>query len=596
MAGIWKKIQNRYMNTSSFLKITILFETVLVISLVFVSLYATDSFSDILKKKEIALGESRIEKLSGFMQEEYNRVYSLGNYIHSGDIFKIMSQIQKTESMAYDYDNIAAIQVFFSAISYADMNISDVILVSNRGNVYSYTRQASYEVNPSYSFLDDDIVEAFLESEDSLRILYEDPSRYCIRKRESVISFIGKIYDASLYPRKEIVGLYIMNIPLSQIDQSLDFNDQTGQGQLYLLNQDNRIIYTTDSKMAGLLYNDKEMTMGKDTYVSTRSLGSSGLKIQFILSEAILFSQIHYIRSQIYLILILSIAVTLLFSCIIYKVFYRKMSMLLNSMEEVQHGNFQTRLLVDSQDEIGKISDSFNEMCEKLNIYVEQVYKSEIQRKNAEINALQTQIDPHFLYNTLESIKAKALSNDDEDAAEMISILGNMFRWSSRTGKKTASLDEELEYIRNYLVLQSYRYNQQLEIHIDVDENYLDYVVPKLILQPIVENVIKHALDAVDRKKLVGISAKKKDDNLELTVYDNGQGIPKGKLQAICEELQTATKQDEFESIGIYNVNQRLKLMFGPEYGLQIKSIEDYGTAVKIIVPILTDKEMDQYV
>lgn len=596
MTKLWKYIQNKYANMSSFLKMTILFEMVLIISLVFVSLYATDSFSEILKKKEITLGENRTEKLSNFMQEEYNRIYSLGNYIHSGEVFQIMTRIDKSEAQAYDYNNIAALQVFFSAISYADDNISDVILVSNRGNVYSYTRQASYEVNPSYSFLEDDVISDFLNSNDSLSILYENPTRYCIKERNPVISFIGKIYDASLFPQKKVVGIYIMNIPLSQIEETLEFDEQSSQGQIYLINSKNRIIYTTNYEMAGSIFQEEKLAMEKDTYVSMKNLGASGLSIRYILSESILFSKIHYIRRQINIVLMLSIAITLLFCCFIYLVFRKKMSMLIESMEEVQHGNFQTRLQVDTNDEIGKISKSFNEMCEKLNIYVEQVYKSEIQRKNAEINALQTQIDPHFLYNTLESIKAKALANEDEDAAEMIAILGNMFRWSSRTGRKMATLDEELEYIRNYLVLQSYRYNKQLEINIDVGEEYLDYIVPKLILQPIIENVIKHALDAVDRKKLVGIYARKKENNLELTVYDNGKGIPENKLQEICEELQQMAKQDEFESIGIRNVNQRLKLMFGLEYGLQIRSIEGYGTAVKINIPILTKEEMNQFV
>lgn len=595
MKAIWRKLKDKYID-SSFLKITVWFEIVLIISLVFIALFATESFSSILKKKEIALGENRIENLADFMQGEYNRIYSLGNYIHSGGISEIFTKIDKAEAEAYDYKNLSDIQVFFSGISYADSNISDVILVSTRGNIYSYTKQPLPEINPSFDFFKETKIQEFLESDAGIKILYDDPSHYSIKGREAVISFIGKIYDAALFPKKKIVGIYLMNIPLSEIELSQKIKEEPSQGQIYLLNEDNQIIFATDKESCGKQLPWKEEDLGKDTYISSKKIGTSGLKIEYILSEKILFSQINYIRNQILIVLILAIVVTLVLGYIIYCVFQKKMSMLLESMKKVQHGNFETRLQVDSEDEIGKISSSFNEMCEKLNIYVEQVYKSEIQRKNAEINALQTQIDPHFLYNTLESIKAKALTNNDEDAAEMIAILGNLFRWSSRTGKKIASLDEELEYVRNYLVLQSYRYNRQLEISMDIQDEYLDYAVPKLILQPIIENVIKHALDNVERKKLVGILARKKENTLELTIYDNGKGISKEKLQEISEQLLKTEIQDEFESIGIQNVNQRLKLMFGSEYGLQIKSIEGYGTAVKIKIPILTKSEMNQIV
>ena len=168
----------------------------------------------------------------------------------------------------------------------------------------------------------------------------------------------------------------------------------------------------------------------------------------------------------------------------------------------------------------------------------------------------------------------------------MIAILGNLFRWSSRTGEKTIALEKELEYIQNYLRLQSYRYNEKLEVNIEAAEDVLDEQVPKLILQPLVENAIKHALDAVCRDKLIGIQAKKREDVLEITVYDNGVGIPPERLAEIREALSASGDQDEFGSIGLKNVDMRLKLMYGAQYGLSINSIEACGTAVKLKVPI----------
>lgn len=589
------KLADKYKNLSIFLKITINFELILITTLVFVALFVTDRFTGILKEKEIALGDTKVEKLADFMQEEYNRIYSLGIYIHNGDISKIMSKIIQDKREAYDYNNISDIQIFFSGISYADANISDMILVSTQGNVYSYTRNASYDVKPSYDFSNRDKIKAFLKSDDNTIIFYDDPTDYCLKKKETVISFVGKIYDSSLYPKKKIVGIYIMNIPLENIDMILDMASGDSKGELLLINEQEEVIYGNDRSKCNQSYDESTINV-KDVYRSTKNVGTSGLRIEYVLSEKILFSEISSIRNQMIIILVFSIFITLIFSVVIYHVFNKKVKVLLESMEKVQRGNFQAKIPIESQDEIGVISESFNEMCDKLNTYIKQVYISKIQRKNAEINALQTQIDPHFLYNTLESIKAKALEQNAEDTAEMIAILGHLFRWSSRTKDKIVYLDQEIEYIKNYLVLQSYRYNQQLEINIDIKDSYLSYAIPKLILQPIVENVIKHALDNLDRDKLVGIHARKKDSNLELTVYDNGIGITEEKLHEICDKLQTKESQDDFESIGIQNVNQRLLLMFGNGYGLQIRSIENMGTAVKVCIPVMSKEEMSSLV
>lgn len=564
---------------------TLLFEAILIVSLILIIMFVTKRFSVILREKEIELGEKRLEDLADFAQEEYNRIYSLRNYIHNSEISGIMAKISREEQEAYQYKNIQDMQVFFSGLSYADGNISDIVLVSVFGNVYSYTRQASYEVNPSYSFLEDEEIQEFLLSEEDMQIKYANPTKYCIREREPVVCYMGKIFDASLFPQKKLVGIYLINIPLASFEEKQIKGFGTGQGDLYLLNKKDEILYCSELSKCGQVA-DKNVIFDEGTYIITRNLGRSGLHAHYVLAENVLLSQIIAMKNQVMSVVIFAIIVTMLLGYILYHVFQKKVTILLDSMQELQQGNFKTRLPVDSQDEIGRISESFNEMCEKLNAYVGRVYKAEIQRKNAEIDALQTQINPHFLYNTLESIKSNAIMNHDEDTAAMIALLGNLFRWISRTGEKTISLEKELEYIKTYLRLQSYRYNRKLEVSIEVEEDFLDEKIPKLILQPLVENSIKHALDEVSRDKLLGIQVRKKGGILEITVYDNGVGITTKRLLEIKEELQSLDHQDGFESIGLKNVDQRLKLMYGQEYGLQINSISEYGTAVKVRIPI----------
>jgi len=186
----------------------------------------------------------------------------------------------------------------------------------------------------------------------------------------------------------------------------------------------------------------------------------------------------------------------------------------------------------------------------------------------------------------------------------MIVLLAKLFRWSSRTKDKLVSLEEELDYIRTYLKLQSYRYRKELDININISEEYLDYAIPKLILQPVIENIIKHAFINQERPGIVSITAKVKVEenqkmSLEITICDNGIGMTKETLTRVKNKLNILNEydaQDEFESIGIQNVHHRLRLLFGDTYGLSIQSIQEFGTAVKISIPAMTVEEMGNIV
>lgn len=592
-----KYLKEKICNSSIFLKVTICLEVVMIFSIVFLSSFLTSKFSEMVKQKEIALGLTRVETLTDYMETKYNRIYSLSNYIHSSNVSSIMSSIVENEANAYDIDNVQYMNVFFEGVTSADSDIVDVILVATNGVMFSKTTNYREEIRPSYKFMEDSTIVSLMESDSNMVITYTNPSVYARIEREPVVSFIGKIYDSSIYPKKELVGIYVMNVLISKIEKNIKVEDTSNKGELFLVNETDKILYSTnisylDGKMDydGLIENDK-------VYYKESLIGTTSLRAVYILSNEILFQEIYDMRDSAIFISFFALFVTLIGNRIIYRIFKKQLNVLIESMDQVKQGNFKLRLPVKSKDEIGILSESFNDMCEKINNYIAQVYKAEIQRKNAQINALQTQINPHFLYNTLESIKAKALDENDVITPEMIRLLGNLFRWSIKTNEKIVILEEELEYVKSYLQLQSYRFNQSLDIAIDIPDEYLDYAIPKLCMQPIVENTIKHALIDYEKQGIVGICAKvKPDHNLEITIYDNGKGMEDDDLYKVRRKLEESSEQDSFESIGIQNVHQRLHLLFGEPYGLKIESKQNQGTAVKIIIPAMMKKEMEQIV
>lgn len=585
------KIRNGFRHPGIFFKILIIFEVILIVTIVAASSYIIKRFSVKMLEKEKIMGDMNLEKLVDFGRDKYNRIYSLYNYIHSGEIAQIIVESVKNPQNAYDISNINKVNAFFAGVISADSDISDVILVSESDVVFTHSGDGYSNIKPSFDFFSYSEVDDFLNSEESMKIIYDDPSSYTLKERESVISFMGKIYDPGLFPKKELVGIFIMNVPLKKISQQ-DFASRVSvEGELLLLNEEGQILFSSLDKQCGEIY--EENTDEDDYYLRVKEVGTSGMKAVYTLPNYALLDEIHQINKQIYTVMSVAILLTIIIYLIIYRIFNKQVRVLIESMEQLQKGRFDLKIPVKSEDEIGIISHAFNEMCEKLNIYVEQVYAAEIQRKNAELNALQTQIDPHFLYNTLDSIRTKALTEHAGDTADMIVLLGDLFRWNSRTKEKFILLEVELEYIETYLKLQKYRYDDQMEVDIHVEDACLDDIVPKLILQPLIENVIKHAFVERTGKGIIGITVKEKQNTrLEITVFDNGIGIKEEKLHEMNEQLNQQINQDDFNSIGLQNVQARIRLLYGDSYGLKINSIDGMGTAVKLTLPVLKEKDV----
>lgn len=601
MRIIWKRLLGKLDEFSIFLKSALLFELVMVLSIIAVTVFVTGKFSAVLKNKEIDIGNTKVEKMLSYTNEKYNRIYSLVNYIHSSDLSRMMSEIASDSTKGYEYKNIAATDSFFSATSSSDSDISDIIFVSTNGVIYTYTSNDYSKIKTNYSFMDNDIILDFLISEDSQKIFYADPSEYTLKPRDPVVSFLGKIYDSSLYPKKKVVGIYIFNIPIDKFENAIDWTYENSEGKLMLLNKYGQILYSTSEDLIGTGTSFSEMENNKEWYYNSSTAGSSGMKVIYILKNSLLLENINQMKGTIALVLLIAIGTTIFVNFIVYKIFNGRVRTLMNYMRQVQQGNLQLRVPVKSQDEIGILGQSFNQMCEKLEEHIALEYRAGIELKNAEISALQAQIDPHFLYNTLDSIKAKALSEHSEGTAEMIVLLAKLFRWSSRTKDKLVSLEEELDYIRTYLKLQSYRYREELDIDINISDEYLDYAIPKLILQPVVENIIKHAFIDQERPGIVSITARVKVEenqkkSLDITICDNGIGMTEETLIWVKNKLNENDAQDEFDSIGIQNVHHRLRLLFGDKYGLSIQSIQEFGTAVKISIPAMTVEEMGNIV
>lgn len=254
------------------------------------------------------------------------------------------------------------------------------------------------------------------------------------------------------------------------------------------------------------------------------------------------------------------------------------------SMRMVEQGDFHIHIPITGNDEVGRLSRRFNMMVTQIRQLMDQNIREQESKRKSELEVLQSQINPHFLYNTLNSVVRMAGSGKSEDVITMITSLSKFFRISLSRGKTIITVQEELEHIRNYLIIQKIRYKNKFDFEITAEEQALSCQTLKLLLQPLVENAIYHGIEYMVDEGHIHISASVKDGKLLFEVRDNGLGIPPEKLEQL---LTGQVRSEEGSGVGVRNVQQRIKLSFGDEYGLHVESIQEEGTTVQVWLPLL---------
>ncbi len=225
-------------------------------------------------------------------------------------------------------------------------------------------------------------------------------------------------------------------------------------------------------------------------------------------------------------------------------------------------------------------------MLDNIKKLIDQVYQAQSQKRNAELRVLQSQINPHFLYNTLDTIQWKALEHNAYDVADMINSLSVFFRLSLSGGKEFITVADEIEHVKNYLCIQKIRYMDKVNYEINVEQAVSRYLVPKMIIQPLVENSIYHGLKQKKNSGIITIKIFSEDDFIIIEVTDDGLGMSDEKLKELMKNLSQSI---ETEHYGLYNINERLRLTFKDKYCIEITSIFNEGTTVSLKLPKITE-------
>ncbi len=271
----------------------------------------------------------------------------------------------------------------------------------------------------------------------------------------------------------------------------------------------------------------------------------------------------------------------------------RPIQVLAQAAGRISEGDLDARADVDSRDEIAVLADRFNDMAGNIQTLVVKVREDEQKMRKADLRLLQEQINPHFLYNTLDNIVWLIEGNEPDEAVEMVVTLSEFFRLVLSKGKEFITIRQEEQHISSYLQIQGKRYHDILDYHIYIDPGIYEYQIPKLTLQPLVENALYHGIKYKRSRGMIEITGTQEGENLYLTVADDGVGMNEEELKKLEKEISRPCKETE-SGFGLANVNERIRMYFGAEFGMKIWSEKGSGTRITIEIPAITDNPEKQ--
>lgn len=338
--------------------------------------------------------------------------------------------------------------------------------------------------------------------------------------------------------------------------------------------EDNIEIWENDIQIVTTLIQE---TISQYIYYEVRGIQESRIEYQNFFVALLRFSVIAFACMAL-LILFLSYSIPLSIT--------RPITELCKVTDQVAKGDLTIRSNIKTGAEVKKLSDSLNTMIDKINELLEQVKEEQVRLRKAEFERLQSQINPHFLYNTLDAIIWLAEAGQQKKVVSMVGSLSEFFRTSLNRGKDIIPIREELQHVRSYLEIQQMRYQDILQYEIDVPEELKEYLIPKITIQPLVENALYHGIKNKRGTGMITVSGKREEDFFLIQIRDNGIGIDKKRLEQVRDGIKNKilTGKDMY---GLYNVHERIRLNFGEKYGISIESVYGESTTVDVCLPYM---------
>ncbi|MWV43443.1 two-component sensor histidine kinase [Paenibacillus sp. HJL G12] len=410
----------------------------------------------------------------------------------------------------------------------------------------------------------------------------EDDSRF------GRISLLRRLVDTRNPTKLETIGFVRISVYLSEIFQSVDI-DKIGDGSMLLiLDDNNRILYGSGDNVPDLQADYNLMNVSRFT-VLDEALPKLNWKLTALIPDTVIQHETRKVNILTLVICIASFFVILLVALGVSRFFSKRVSKVVSVLNLFQQGDFHKRVHYRGNDEFTMIAASLNKLGEHTEHLIEEVYMTNLKKKEAELETLQAQINPHFLYNTLSSISRLAKFGQVDKQHQMVMNLAKFYRLTLNEGQTIIAIHKEIEQTQAYIDIQKVKYGDRMDVEFNIDPGIVNFVTVKVILQPFLENAMQHAW--CGDRIYIRISGfyEEETDSIRFEIMDDGNGMSKEMLQQVDTALNnpvTTKSSGRGRGYGIRNVNERIRLYFGKEYGVQLYSRPGIGTTVLIRIPL----------
>lgn len=596
MRSFISKACNRFINLSIFKRLLfiILFVFLAIFSLSMLNFkkYKADKENDI-KKQILQVTHQADKEIENYLTDldritilPLTRKQEDNNYIHE------LSSFNSDGTRSFTFQKINE-DMFYEILTYKP-SVSSCYIFNMSGNADYKVETPIYSAfNPSEEEWFQETIRRFGKSYviDTYRLpnTTGGTDHYVFGVARGIV----KLEDA------EVIGVLLVNTDVSYLREICNTMKLSDNHRIIILHDD-AVIYDTEEVNIGSSADDSfyhyldniptDTTVtetkidNENVYASSILSDYSGWRMVSIVPTQDLYEDIDQMQLYTILVTVIILIITILIILGISRQIVLPIQKLQLLMKLTESGDFDQKINITTHDEIGNLAASFNHMTSKIDTLIQEVYLSQIKQSEAELQMLQSQINPHFLYNTLESISMMAVINDDDTTSEMADDLGKILYYGISKNKTEVTLAEEISVLERYIHLQDIRFHDSYSIKIDIPDNLKEIVMIKLILQPIVENAIYHGMSTIRNHGLITISGYQKDSVLFLCVEDNGIGMDETSLKDLNGYIND--ENDKFKSIGLRNVNKRIKLRYGNAFGLHIESSPAEGTKVTISLPV----------
>ena len=580
-------------NMKLFQKFVLTYCILLIIPILIISSYAYAMLSNIITDNFLNSASESFEQSLDYMNYTVYKIFDTSNTIvvnntvtdiltHDAEEYPLTEQI-------YDFSKLQSYLCSFEN----NLDIKKINLYINDGLIYSSENVSFFKAS---SLKNTKVEDCILRT--NARFIW-GPMWYL---NESTVNDTLFLLKSIKNPDdlSEDIGFLRIDFRKSIIQDIIDKINPLDDVFSFVINSDNKIIassrdlkdlYDNSSidleliKSAAQFSNQLTTFDDGKFYLQSAAIDKTDWYMVNVLPKSSILSTIKTQRNYLFIIVILTIIMAIILAAYLVKVINKRLFQVIDGMRQVPNGHLNNYIENDSSDEVGELIDNYNYMISKMSVLIDEQYKLGKEVKNAELKALQSQINPHFLYNTLDMINWMAQKNMNKEISLAVKNLAKFYKLSLNKGKDITTIRNEVEHSKLYVNLQNMRYDNRITLITRLDESLMDCSIPKITFQPIIENSINHGIlgRGMENGSIL-ISGYISQNNLIIQISDDGIGIEKEVLPLILKENNLQTKGSGY---GLKNINQRIKLLYGESYGLSFTSNYGFGTTVEITLPVI---------